>query len=173
MSAERTENLNGVDTKAVARIADGYRADPSSGRKRFDARVEWLGGYRTQARLGPYRGVAGDEPEELAGSATGPSPEEMLLGAVGQCLIVGLAGSASARGIRLDRLAVEVEGRANLAAAYAVDQGNPGFDAIEVRVHIDADADRERLEDLVQHALKLAPIPDTVSRPVPVEAILA
>ena len=168
-----SENLNGVDLKAVGRIADGYRADPSAGRKRFDARVEWLGGYRTQARLGPYEGVRGDEPEDLAGSASGPAPEEMLLGAVGQCLIVGLAGSASARGIALDELAVEVEGRANLTAAYAVEDGHPGFDAIDVRVHIEADADRERLEELVQHALKLAPIPDTVSRPVPVDVTLA
>jgi uncharacterized OsmC-like protein len=172
MSVRHTEHLNGVDLDAVARIAEGYRGDPQSGRKHYDARVEWRGGYRTEARLGPHR-APGDEPEELAGSATGPSPEEMLLGAVGQCLIVGLAGAASARRVHLDELAVEVEGRANLTAAYAVEQGNPGFDAIDVRVHVEADADRATLDELVQHALRLAPIPDTVSRPVPVRATLA
>jgi uncharacterized OsmC-like protein len=96
----------------------------------------------------------------------------MLLGAVGQCLIVGLAGSAAARGIRIDSLAVEVEGSVNLTAAYGIQEGYPGFDRIEVRVHLDADADRAELEELLDHAVRLAPIPDTVSRPVRVETRL-
>jgi uncharacterized OsmC-like protein len=97
----------------------------------------------------------------------------MLLGAVGQCLIVGLAGSAAARGMRIERLAVEVEGSVNLTAAYGVQEGNPGFDRIDVRVHLDADADRAELEELLDHALRLAPIPNTVSRPVQVDTRLA
>jgi uncharacterized OsmC-like protein len=173
MSTQRTEGLNGVDLDKVGHIAEGYRRNPESGRKRFDARVEWLEGYRTEARLGPHDAVPGDEPEELAGSATGPAPEEMLLGAVGQCLIVGLAGSAAARGIRIESLAVDVEGKANLTAAFGLEEGNPGFDSIDVRVHLDADADRETLEELVDHALRLAPIPNTVSRPVEVKTRLA
>jgi len=173
MSTQRTYDLNGVDLHRVGRVAESYRRDPESGRKSFDARVEWVGGFRTKARLCDHDPLAGDEPEELAGSATGPAPEEMLLGAVGQCLIVGLASSAAARGIRIESLAVEVQGKANLTAAYGIEEGNPGFDSVEVEVKLDADADRDELEALVDHAVKLAPIPNTVSRPVPVETRLA
>lgn len=165
------EPLNGVDLQAVAEIAAGYRREPESGLKPFGASVRWIRGYSTAAQLGRHAGVAGDEPPELAGGGSGPAPEEMLLGAVGQCLIVGIVGSASARGIQISSLEVTATGRANLTAAYG-GGGNPGFESIAIDVRLEADADRDGLEELIAHALKLAPIPDTVSRPVPVEARL-
>jgi uncharacterized OsmC-like protein len=167
------DQLNGVDLVAVGAITERYRKAPDTGRTRFDATVNWLGGYRTEARLGAFPRVPGDEPTALAGSATGPAPEEMLLGAVAQCLIVGLAGSASARGIRIRSLTVDAEGIVNLTAAYGVEAGNPGFREIRLTVHLEADADRDDLQGLIDRALARAPIPNTVARPVPVTAQLA
>lgn len=166
-------NLNDVDLEAVERITEQYRRDPESGRRDFGARVRWLGGYRTESDLGPHAPVRGDEPADLAGTETGPTPEEMLLAAVGQCLAVGYAGGAAARGIRIDSLEIEVGGKVNLPAAYGVEDGNPGFDRIEVRVHLDSDASREQLEALHEQVMARAPIPNTVTRPVELDARLA
>jgi uncharacterized OsmC-like protein len=167
------ENLNGVDLASVRSITERYRADPAAGRRPFEAWVRWLGGYQTESRLGDVLLVRGDEPVELAGAGTGPSPEDMLLGAVGQCLIVGLAGSAAARGIRLDDLEVHVHGTVNLTAAYGLEQGaSPGFERIDIDVRLRSDTPRSDLEDLLAHAMALAPIPNTVQRPVPVHARL-
>src|SRR5438309_2034150 len=154
-----TEHLNGVDLGAVGDIADGFRRAPESGPTRFQADVSWLGGYRTEARLDGVASVRGDEPEALAGTGTGPSPEAMLLGAAAQCLIVGIAGAASARGIAIRCLRIEAAGSVNLAAAYGVAPGEPGFAHIELTVHLDADAPRERLQSLIDDALATAPIP--------------
>jgi uncharacterized OsmC-like protein len=167
-----TTSINGIDPTAVGAVADRLRARPDEP-VRFAAGVRWLGGYRTEARVGPEPALAGDEPTELAGTNTGPSPEDLLLGAVGQCLVVGLAGAASARGVRIDQLSVDVEGDVNLPAAYGVVDGHPGFQAIRITVHLDADADRLELDALVDHALSRAPIPSTVANPVPVTARLA
>jgi uncharacterized OsmC-like protein len=164
---------NGVDLDAVQAIVERYRADPDSGRRPFSATVRWLGGYRTEADLAGAVLVRGDEPTELAGTGTGPSPEDMLLTAVGQCLVVGLAGSAAARGIEIDGLEVEVSGIVNLTAAYGVEPGSPGFQAVEIVVRLESVAERAELDELLQHALALAPIPNTVQRPVPVTARLA
>lgn len=164
---------NGVDLDAVQAIVERYRADPDSGRRPFSATVRWLGGYRTEADLAGAVVVRGDEPTELAGTGTGPSPEDMLLTAVGQCLVVGLAGSAAARGIEIDGLEVEVSGIVNLTAAYGVEPGSPGFQAVEIVVRLESGAERAELDELLQHALALAPIPNTVQRPVPVTARLA
>lgn len=164
---------NGVDLDAVQAIVERYRADPDSGRRPFSATVRWLGGYRTEADLAGAVLVRGDEPTELAGTGTGPSPEDMLLTAVGQCLVVGLAGSAAARGIEIDGLEVEVSGIVNLTAAYGVEPGSPGFQAVEIVVRLESGAERAELDELLQHALALAPIPNTVQRPVPVTARLA
>jgi uncharacterized OsmC-like protein len=165
--------LNGVDLTAVAEITERYRRDPAAGHTRFEASVDWVGGYRTDARLGKFGNVRGDEPAALAGSGTGPTPEEMLLGAAAQCLIVGIAGSASARKIEIQRLRVAAHGTVNLSAAYGVEDGSPGFERVELIVDLEAHADREELSSLVDQALATAPIPNTVARPVPVSARLA
>jgi uncharacterized OsmC-like protein len=167
-----TRSINGIDPAAVGAVTERLRADRDV-HPRFSAGVRWLGGYRTEARVGPQAALSGDEPVEYAGTDTGPSPEDLLLGAVGQCLIVGLAGTATARGVVIRELHVDVEGEVNLPAAYGVAGGHPGFQAIRIAVHLDADADRLELEALIDHALSRAPIPNTVSNPVPVTATLA
>lgn len=173
LSVTSAAHRNGVDLAAVQDFVDRYRADPDAGRHGFSANVRWLGGYRTETALAGATLVHGDEPTELAGTGTGPSPEDMLLTAVGQCLIVGLAGSASARGVVIESLEVEVSGVVNLTAAYGVEAGSPGFQAIDIAVRLESDAPRAELEDLLARALELAPIPNTVQRPVPVAARLA
>lgn len=164
---------NGVDLAAVQAIVDCYRKDPGAGRHPFGARVGWLGGYRTETKLAGMTVLRGDEPTELGGLGTGPSPEDMLLTAVGQCLVVGIVGAASARGLQIDSLEVDVSGIVNLTAAYGVESGNSGFRQIDILVHLGARAPREQLEALVERALELAPIPNTIQRPVPVRAQLA
>lgn len=168
-----TTKLNGVDLEKVERLTERYRQDPASGLTGFAARVRWLGGYRTESALGEHGPVRGDEPVDLAGTDTGPTPEEMLLGAVGQCLAVGYAGAAAARGIRIDSLEIDVKGEVNLPVAYGVQEGNPGFDRIEVNVRLESDAPREELEALHKKVVERAPIPNTVARPVQVDTKLA
>ena len=167
-----TTVVNGVDTALVDGLVRAYRDDPATGPTPFSARVDWLSGYRTRAVGGDHAPVAGDEPIELGGTGTAPAPEELLLAAVGQCLTVGIVGAAAARGLQIDALSVTADGAVDLAAAYGVGDGHPGFQSVALSVHLEADADRDELERLIQSALSRAPIPTTVARPVPVTASL-
>lgn len=160
--------LNGVDVDHVRSIATGYRDDPETGRTAFGARVRWIGGYRTEASLTDGLRVDGDEPVALAGTGRGPSPEDLLLSAVGQCLTVGWVGTLSAKGYAIEALEVDVRGHCDLAVAYGVGEGNPGFDRIEVAVQIRSDAPDDVLDGLADQVLAQAPIPNTVLRPIPV-----
>jgi len=44
--------------------------------------VRWVGGMKAEAAVGPHRVVL-DAPREAGGGDEGPSPAEMLLGAIG------------------------------------------------------------------------------------------
>jgi uncharacterized OsmC-like protein len=44
--------------------------------------VHWLAGMKAEAAVGPHRVVL-DGPREAGGGDEGPSPAEMLLGAIG------------------------------------------------------------------------------------------
>lgn len=161
--------LNGVDLDAVRGVRDGFAADPGAGFVPFAAQVVWRGGYTTDVVFDEHAELRADEPAALAGTGTGPSPEELLLGAIGHCLAVGYAGAAAARGIAIERLSIDVGGAVNLPAAYGVTDGHPGFEAIDVDVRLDApDARRDELDALHEQVVAQAPIPNTVSQPTPV-----
>jgi uncharacterized OsmC-like protein len=165
--------LNGVDPAAVDAVVLRFRARPADADVGFGATVDWEGGYRTRASAGSFGPLAGDEPTDLAGTGTGPAPEELLLAAVGQCLVVGIVGAASARGLPIEHLSVTARGRVDLAVAYGLADGHAGFSGIDVQVDLRADLPRADLDALVQQALARAPIPNTVANPVPVQARLA
>jgi hypothetical protein len=86
---------------------------------------------------------------------------------------VGIVSAASARGVAVSGLRVDVQGRVDLSVAYGLADGHPGFAAIDVAVNLDADLPAAERDDLVRRALARAPIPNTVSNPVPVRVVVA
>lgn len=168
MSQTGTPDPNGVDRDAVEAVIQRFRAEPSAADVAFAASVEWLEGFRSRSVAGGFGPLAGDEPVDLAGAGTAPAPEDLLLAAVGQCLVVGIVSAASARGIAITGLRVNVQGRVDLSVAYGLAEGHPGFTAIDVAVDLDADLSAAERDHLVKGALARAPIPNTVSNPVPV-----
>jgi uncharacterized OsmC-like protein len=171
--SNETTVVNGIDLGHVRELSDGFSEAPDSGRTDFSANVRWVGGYKTETTLTDAHSVTGDEPVALAGGGEAPSPEDLLLAAVGHCLTVGWVGAVSARGYTIERLEVSVRGAVDLTAAYGVREGNPGFDRIEVEVDIQTDGPDDLPAELADRVLELAPIPNTVMRPIPVDHRLA
>ena len=164
--------VNGVRTASLAAVVSRFRQDPSSADTPFAVSVDWLEGYRTEATLGLHGPLAGDEPLELAGEGSAPAPEELLLAAAAQCLVVGIVGTASARAIAVHSLHVRARGTVDLAVAYGLADGHAGFSSVTLEVDLDAHADREVTESIVAEALDRAPIPSSLAHPIPVTAVL-
>lgn len=117
-----------------------------------------------------------DEPPGLLGDDTAPNPSEASLAALGSCLAVGIHANAVARGITIRVLELELEADINITAVWGTGDTSPkpvGFDAVRVKVHLDADAPKEELDALVAHARKWSPVANTFSKPVPVNCDLA
>lgn len=74
-----------------------------------DARVE-LGpsGYRAVAQVGAHRLVA-DEPIDVGGTDTGPTPVEMVGAALGSCIAITVRMVAERKGWPLEGMNVHVE----------------------------------------------------------------
>jgi uncharacterized OsmC-like protein len=117
-----------------------------------------------------------DEPPHLLGDDTAPNPSEAVLAALGSCLSVGLHANAVARGIRLTKLELELEGDINVTAVWGVGDLDPakilGFTDVRVKVHLEGDASRAKLEELVQHSNTWSPVANTLRNPVNVEVKL-
>ncbi|HLU32145.1 MAG TPA: OsmC family protein [Acidimicrobiia bacterium] len=161
-----TYRLNDVDIESVAALTAACREDVAKAGTTWRAEVDWTGGFRTQSRIRDFQQVS-DEPPALGGTDTGPNPVEQLLAALGNCLAVGVAANATARGIAIDRLGIAVEGDLDLSTFLGITPGHAGFDSIRVEVEIECDADAETVEDLIQDVGDTSPVGHTLSRPIP------
>ncbi len=167
-----TIRLNDVDLDSVGALAAAIQDDPAKADTTWRATVTWNGGFRSEARVRDFAPVASDEPPALGGTDTAANPVEQLLGALGNCLAVGYAANASAAGIAIDGLRIELEGDLDLHTFLGLADGNAGYEGIRVKVHLDTDADEAAVEELHRKVVATSPVGHTLSRPVTVDVEL-
>ncbi len=165
--------LNDVDIAAVAALASAVSDDPARAGTRWAARVTWLGGFRTEAAVRDFAPIASDEPSGLGGTDTAPNPVEQVLAALGNCLAVGYAANATARGIALESLRIDVSGTLDLHSFLGLRPGHAGFDGIEAVVHLSSPASQDDVAALHEHVLRTSPVGHTLQAALPVTVALA
>ncbi len=173
MTQSVTTTLNDVDIGSVASLAAKIQEQPDVAATKWNAEVKWKGGFRSEASIRDFDTTPSDEPDQLGGTNTGPNPVEQVLGALGNCLAVGYAANATAAGIKINDLTIEVEGDLDLHTFLGLTEGNAGFETISVMVRLDSDASPEAIQELHDKVTKTSPVGHTLSRAVPVDIKLA
>lgn len=109
------------------------------------------------------------EPPVLLGNNEGANPVEYLLHALAGCVTTTTALHAAARGIHVRSLRTELAGDINLMGFLGLDPDVPaGYEAITIRMDIQADCSDEELDELLKFVHGHSPVCNTVCRPVPV-----
>jgi uncharacterized OsmC-like protein len=172
--------VNGIDTDGVKGTIAAITANPALGAATFRVRTAWKGGTRNETTsesmtLGgkalsrKFRFVA-DEPPELFGNDGGPNPQEYLLGALGACMTTGFVAIASLRGIRLDSLEIEIDGRLDLRGFLSIDPAvAPGYETLRYRIRVRGDATREQFAEIHEAVRATSPNYFNLSRPIVLE----
>jgi len=173
MAESVTTTLNDVDIGSVASLAQKIQEEPDVAATKWAAQVEWKGGFRSEATIRDFDCAKSDEPPALGGTNTGPNPVEQVLGALGNCLAVGYAANATAMGIPLDKLVIDVEGDLDLHTFLGLKDEHAGFHNIVVKVDIDSSAPSEDIQKLHEKVTGTSPVGHTLSRAVPVSIELA
>ncbi len=168
-----TTRLNDVDLEAVGELASAIIADADHGATRWSASVQWTGGFRSEATIREFAPVPSDEPAGLGGTDQAANPVEQLLGALGNCLAVGYAANASAAGVELRDLRIELEGDLDLHSFLGLREGHAGFESIRAHVHLDTDADDAAVQALHAKVTATSPVGHTLAQPIPVAVELA
>ncbi len=177
-----TNVLNGWDTDAMTEAVEGVRQQPESGRLTWRSRVVWDGGFGLDVRtreieqLGevlPRRfTLRGDHPPELLGNNTGPTAIELLLGALGSCMAGTFAAQATARGVEIDSLEVDVTGDIDLNGFFGLKPVHPGVSDVRLTFRVRSDEDPAVLEEILEAARTHSPVFDSVARPIAVETMV-
>jgi len=164
-----TETLpNGVNAPAITAFA-GRLADaaPPEGTP-FAASVTWRGGFRNEIRVRDLAPTFADEPEILGGTDTAANPVEQVLGALGSCLAIGYTAGATARGITIEELRIDLTGTIDLPVFFGLKEGHAGYEGVDARVHLVADASPEALTELHEAVVRTSPVGHTLARPAAV-----
>jgi uncharacterized OsmC-like protein len=161
-------DVNGVALHAVAALSDTVRSAPDACATTWRADVTWAGGLRSTSHVRGFAPVASDEPPALGGSDTAPNPIEQLLAALGNCLAVGYVANATADGITLHALRIELTGELDLGAFLGLRPGHAGFDTIRATVHLDTDTDPADEQRLHQAVVGSSPVAHTLQTAIPV-----
>ena len=183
---ETASRRNGVDVATLFATLDAVRAQPEIARFQFRSAHRWVSGTHNRGTISGFFGagqenlhetetvIDADHPAVLVGSDQGPTPAELLLNALGACLMSGLANIAAARGIDLDEVTATVEGDINLLGILGLDDGvRNGYEAIRVVFHVKGAADAERLAALVEQSRSRSAVFDVVTNGVPVSIDVA
>jgi len=165
--------LNDVNLQAVGALVEQIRSNPQLAKTQWKSEVRWQGGFKSEARSRNLPAASSDEPTTLGGADTAANPVEQLLGALGNCLAVGYAANATVAGIRIKSLRLDLEGNIDLQTFLGLAESNAGFDAIRVKVHLDADAPAEAIKKLHDKVVKTSPVGHTLSRAVPLDVELS
>ena len=122
--------------------------------------ARWEGGWRCQVEAGGF-GLVVDEPESAGGTGTGPMPTEYLLAAMASCYALALQWAAGKRRITLPGLTVTATGTYD----------GPRFSRLQLTVESPAPAGV--IEGLVEPALRVCYVSNTLAAPPPVEITVA
>jgi uncharacterized OsmC-like protein len=179
----RGRQVNGLDMGALAEIVREVERDPAKAQVEFRVRSTWKERTRSRTAVESYTiggqqvhrhfTIDADEPFELLGRNTAPSPQELLMAALNAGITVGYVAGASLRGIALEKLEIETAGVLDLRGFLGVDASvRPGYDTIRYVVRIKGSGTPAQFQEIHDTVARTSPNYFNLARPVTIDARL-
>jgi uncharacterized OsmC-like protein len=168
---------NGINVKGLQDFKKDIAINPENGMINYKVNLEWLGGTKSKVtttgitlgndKLNRNFSFIIDEPEQILGENTNPTPQEYLLGGMGGCILVGYSVGASVLGITLEKLEVDLEADLDLRGFTEVNPDSPiGFIDVKYTIRVKGDGTREQFESIHQKVIETSPNRATISNPI-------
>jgi len=182
MKTTMNAKVNGLDTKQMFETIEVLKAQPALARFEFRNKNQWIDGGHNRSKIQGFYGPGQEdssrtepfvfdngEPPCLLGNNEGANPVEYLLHALAGCVTTTMVLHAAARGICIESISTEMEGKIDLQGLLGLDDSvSAGYESINMRMDIKADCSDEELDDLMDFVRGHSPVCTTVCRPVPV-----
>lgn len=115
-----------------------------------------------------------DEPTALAGEDLAANPVEYALAGLIACQVVTYRVWAAKLGIELDEVQITADGALDTRGFFGIDDAvRPGFQGINVNVHLTGPESDERYRELQEAVDAHCPVQDLFANPTPFSASLA
>jgi uncharacterized OsmC-like protein len=184
--------INGVSPQQLGSLLSTLKDHPDASEARFFVKTEWKGqdegdsggfyvkssskdfqlGGKTIKRNDAYNMVF-DFPPEFSGEGKGPTVCEVCMSSLGACITQTIVAHATARGINIDSINVDIEGNIDLQGFTALSTNTrPGAQGFRLNVNIkSSSASKEQISELYDLGKKFSPAFDTLTNGTSVIAL--
>jgi len=178
MATATTQVDNGVNVAALLGAREALTATPEGAQFKWRATCKWVKGTHSHSSVTGFFGLGAeqkhrseftfdaDHPEIFASEDKGATPVELVLVGLASCLTAGVAAVAQHRGIQLRSVQATIEGGMDIQGILGIDSDvRNGFDGINVKYKIDADATPAEIKAIVAQSQKRSAVYDIVTNP--------
>jgi uncharacterized OsmC-like protein len=183
--------LNGVNTQQLGSLMNTLIERPNISKATFFVKTKWndkrenSGGFcvkssmkdfeiggQTIQRNGGYT-MLFDFPPHLSGEGEGPTVCEACMSSLGACITQTIISHATARGIHLDDITIDLEGNVDLRGFTGISsEVRPGAQEFKVKVNIkSSSASKEQIAEIYEIGKRLSPAFDTLTNGTSVIAV--
>ena len=154
--------LNNVNIGMLEQVSRDAETDKSKVKRTQEVDGEWLleaGGPQFRAEVTFEGGkivMESDQPSDLGGSGTRPSPLHYCFFGLVSCYTATFATIASMMGIELKKLTAKLEGDLNFSRVLGLSQ-EPVMEEIRIALLVESDAPQEKLEEVEKLAYERCP----------------
>jgi len=175
--------VNGINVDDLFALIESVRSDPAKGKTDWRVATTWQGQARSRAEIESY-GIGGknvprrfsidiDEPAELGGSNSFANPQEHLIAALNACMTVGYVAQCAVRGIALESLVIETDGKIDLRGFLGIDPAVPaGYENLNYTVRIKGNGTKAQFAEIHEAVMATSPNFYNMSRPVALKPAL-
>jgi uncharacterized OsmC-like protein len=173
---------NGLDLEVLQDAIDMIREQPEAGMVTIRTLHRWdegfgVDGYAKEVEEGgevttrrfTFRT---DWPSEIGGRDSGPSPGEVLLGALGGCVAMTYVTKAASRGVPIDELEVAIQARVDLQGTFELDSVRAGLSDVTITVAVRSDVDDTVLDELARATRRTSAVYDSLANPVNMQLLV-
>lgn len=157
--------LRPLDSEGLKALGEKGKANPNAV-VTLKAKTVCEGQFRNQTYVRDLAPMLIDEPPHLLGEDNAPNPSEAVLATLGACLAVGVHANATARGVRLSKLELQLEGDINVTAVWGtgdLDENKPlGFTDVRVKIDAEGDCSKEEIDEIIAHSNVWSPVANTL-----------
>jgi len=175
--------LNGVNTQQLGTLMNTLIEKPNTSKATFFVKTEWNGkqedgggfcvrssmkdfdiGGQTIERNSSYT-MLFDFPPQFSGEGKGPTVCEACMSSLGACVTQTIIAHATARGILLDNITIELQGNIDLRGFTGIsNEVRPGAQEFKVNVNIkSSSASKEQIAEIYEIGKKFSPAFDTLT----------
>jgi uncharacterized OsmC-like protein len=174
---KKESSINGLDMQVLGGLVSNIKDQPEMAKASFSLISEWNGGFRVKSNSKSIKMGSNEVtresisqiihgfPTQFSGGNIGPTVCESCMASLGACMIQTIVLHASAMGIQIDGISINLEGDIDLRGFSGIsDKVRPGAQQVRANVNIRSKkATPHQIKQLYEIGKKLSPAVDTIT----------